>query len=77
MGVQAVRSFADWLVAIPENRFLEEMDRLLPWPGIEATLERELPNPGGGRPPTPFRLLFRMTLIQWWYGLGDLETESG
>lgn len=69
-------TFADWIAnGFPENRFLEEMQRLLPWQHIQTLLEAEMPNPGGGRPPTDFLLLFKMTLIQWWYGLGDLDTE--
>lgn len=72
------QTFADWLTeanGLPENRFLDEMQRLLPWSHIQTMLETEVPNPGGGRPPTEFLLLFKMTLIQWWYGLGDLDTE--
>lgn len=71
------RSFADWLVesGLPENRFLEEMDRVIPWSRIEELLNREIPNPGGGRPPYPFAILFRMTLLQWWHGLSDAQTE--
>jgi transposase, IS5 family len=71
-------TFADWIAeanGIPVNRFLDEMDRTIPWAHIETLLEAELPNPGGGRPPTSFLLLFKMSLIQWWYGLGDLDTE--
>lgn len=71
-------TFADWMAeanGIPVNRFLEEMQGTIPWTQIEALLESEMPNPGGGRPPTPFLLLFKMNLIQWWYGLGDLDTE--
>jgi IS5 family transposase len=60
---------------IPVNRFLQEMQKTLPWAKIEALLKAEMPNPGGGRPPYPFLLLFKMSLIQWWYGLGDLDTE--
>lgn len=72
-----IHTFADWMAeanGIPVNRFPEEMQLTLPWTKIEALLEAEMPNPGGGRPPTPFLLLFKMNLIQWWYGLGDLDT---
>lgn len=71
------RTLADWMVesGMPENRFLEEMDRILPWDWIEDTLRRELHNPGGGRPPYPFMVMFRMMLIQWWYGLSDAQSE--
>jgi transposase, IS5 family len=71
-------TFADWIAeanGIPVNRFLDEMQHTLPWSNMEALLDAEMPNPGGGRPPTPFLLLFKMSLIQWWYGLGDLDTE--
>jgi len=71
------RTFADWLVesGMPENRFLDEMERVIPWDRVEALLNREIPNPGGGRPPFPFIRLFRMTLLQWWHGLSDAQTE--
>ncbi len=56
------RTFADWLIesGMPENRFLDEMERVISWSHIEALLNQELPNPGGGRPPTPFIRLFRL-----------------
>ena len=71
------RTFADWLIGtgMPENRFLLEMERVIPWKRIERLLNQELPNPGGGRPPFPFIRLFRMTLLQWWNGLSDAQTE--
>jgi len=71
------RTFADWLVdsGMPENRFLEEAEQVIPWGRIEHLLKESLPNPGGGRPPYPFILLFRMTLLQWWHGLSDREAE--
>jgi transposase, IS5 family len=71
------RSFVDWMTegVFPENRFLEEMERIIPWKAIDELLETHLPNKGGGRPPYPLQLMLRMTLIQWWHGLGDLQTE--
>lgn len=71
-------TFADWMAeanGLPANRFLDEMDRIIPWGQIQTLLDAKIPNPGGGCPPISFMLLFKMTLIQWWYGLGDLDTE--
>jgi transposase, IS5 family len=51
------------------------MERIIPWKEIDVLLESHMPNPGGGRPPYPFQLMLRMTLLQWWHGLGDLQTE--
>lgn len=71
-------SIADFLVVpnLPENRFLEEMERVIPWKQIDRLLEQGLPAPlSGGRPAYPFNLLMRMTLLQWWHGLSDAQTE--
>jgi len=70
-------TFADWMTesGFPTNRFLDEMDRIIPWQQVDALVKANIPNPGGGRPPFDFNLMIRMTLIQWWYGLSDLDTE--
>lgn len=68
-------TFADALVNIPENKFLDEMDQRLPWLTVEKLLNDTLPNPGGGRPPIPFIRLFKMYLLSLWYGISDAQTE--
>ena len=42
MGV----SFAAWLVSIPENRFLDEIERVRPWEWLEAQLKEHIPHLG-------------------------------
>jgi len=61
--------------ACPENRFLEEMDKAVPWEVLEKALEKGIVRKTGGRPPYSLLLLFRMHLLQVWFGLSDAGCE--
>jgi IS5 family transposase len=63
--------FADLAIAqaCPRHRFLEEMSRIIPWKLFNDQLEAEIHHKTGGRRPYPRLLLFKMHLLQTWFGL--------
>lgn len=72
-------SFADFVVnqVCPDNRFLEEMDKVIPWHEIEEWFHKEVKRRlrNVGRPSYPILLMFKIHLLQQWYNLSDRETE--
>jgi transposase, IS5 family len=70
-------NFAQNLVEImtPNNRFLEEMQKAVPWRLLEAEMTTLIARKTGGRPAYPLLLLLKMHLLQTWYGLSDAECE--
>jgi len=59
----------------PQHRFLEEMEQSVPWDWFEKQLCNAIHLKTGGRPPYPRIFLFRMHLLQVWFGLSDAQTE--
>lgn len=60
------------------ERFLEEMDRVVPWARLCALIEPYYPkgSPAGGRPPLPLERMFRIHCVQQWYNLSDPGAEE-
>jgi len=69
--------FADLVIAqvCPSHRFLEEMNRVIPWDVFDQALTAKIRHKSGGRPPYPRLLLFKMHLLQMWFGLSDAQTS--
>ena len=63
--------------ACPDNKFLEEMNNVIPWWEIEAWFKGHLKKERKktGCPSYPIILMFKIHLIQQWYNLSDRETE--
>lgn len=59
--------------ACPENRFLDEMKVVVPWSLFEEALCQGIVRKTGGRPPYALLLLFKMHLLQVWFGLSDVQ----
>lgn len=59
----------------PENRFLTEMGKTVPWELLEKELTQRIIRKTGGRPAYPVLLLFKMHLLQVWFGLSDAGCE--
>jgi len=51
------------------------MQKTVPWDWFETQLNNAIRHKTGGRPPYPRIFLFRMHLLQVWFGLSDAETE--
>ncbi len=58
------------------ERFLDEMDKVVPWARLEDLIEPDYPKPGKGRPPYPLSVLLRIYFLQQWYALSDPGAEE-
>jgi IS5 family transposase len=59
------------------EKFLGEMDRIVPWARLIAIIEPLYPTSGRvGRPPIGVKRMLRMYFLQQWYGLGDEALED-
>lgn len=76
------RSFASAEYAMKKKRtrrekFLAEMERIVPWPRLIAVIEPLYPKSGRvGRPPIGAHKMLRMYCLQQWYGLADEALED-
>ena len=74
-------SFADLEYARKRRRtkrekFLNEMDRLVPWDGFVARIKPIYYSKRKGRPPRDPETMLRMYLLQTWYRLSDDALED-
>ena len=53
------------------EKFLEEMDRVIPWGTLLKVIEKHYPKAGNGRQPMPMERMLRIYFLQKWYGLSD------
>ncbi|SDR62533.1 Transposase domain [Paraburkholderia tuberum] len=53
------------------QRFLAEMERVVPWSRLLAAIEPHYPKGGRGRPPIGLERMLRIYFLQQWYGLSD------
>lgn len=60
------------------ERFLAEMDAVVPWSRLLALIEPHYPKAGpkGGRPPMPLEVMLRVYFLQNWYALSDPMAEE-
>lgn len=60
------------------ERFLAEMERVMPWARLCALIEAHYPkgSPAGGRPPLPLDRMLRIYCLQQWYNLSDPGAEE-
>ena len=58
------------------ERFLEEMDAVLPWEILLKPVEKKYPKPGNGRRPIGAQVMLRIYFMQQWYGLSDPGMED-
>ena len=59
-----------------KERFLSEMDAVLPWDALLQPILRHYPKPGQGRRPIPALVMLRIYFMQQWYGLSDPGMED-
>jgi IS5 family transposase len=82
MPTMTQRSFASAEFALKKKltrreRFLAEMERLVPWGRLEAVIAPMYPTSGRvGRQPMGVSKMLRMYLLQQWYGLADEALED-
>lgn len=58
------------------ERFLAEMDQVVPWTGLLCLIEPFYPKAGGGRKPYPLETMLRIHLLQNWFSLSDPAMEE-
>lgn len=58
------------------ERFLEEMDVLIPWKQLERKVKKFYPKAGNGRRPYPLSVMLRVHCMQLFYNLSDPAMED-
>ncbi|MDD5094547.1 MAG: IS5 family transposase [Dehalococcoidia bacterium] len=58
------------------EKFLEEMDRVIPWEELLKIVRKRYPKKGNGRQPMPVERMLRIYFLQQWYGLSDPAMED-
>lgn len=59
-----------------KERFLIEMDQVVPWTGLIKLVESHYPKGEGGRPAYPLMAMLRVHLMQNWFGYSDPAMEE-
>jgi IS5 family transposase len=58
------------------ERFLAEMDAVIPWSRLIGRIEPHYPNTGKGRPPHDLERMLRIYFLQQWFNLSDPQAED-
>ena len=58
------------------ERFLAEMDAVIPWPRLIALIEPYYPKAGQGRQPLGLEKMLRIYFLQQWFNLSDPQAED-
>jgi IS5 family transposase len=58
------------------ERFLQEMDAVIPWARLAALVAPHYAKPGRGRRPLPLATMLRVYFLQQWFNLSDPQAED-
>ena len=58
------------------ERFLAEMDEIVPWGKLSKLIEPYYPKTGNGRPAMPLERMLRIYCLQQWYAMSDPAMEE-
>jgi len=58
------------------ERFLAEMDAVIPWARLLALIEPYYPKAGQGRQPLGLEKMLRIYFLQQWFNLSDPQAED-
>ena len=58
------------------EKFLAEMDKVIPWEELIQIIKKYYPKAGNGRQPMPLERMLRIYFMQQWYGLSDPTMED-
>src|ERR1035438_2477305 len=58
------------------ERFLAEMDAVIPWARLIALIEPHSPKAGQGRQPLGLEKMLRIYFLQQWFNLSDPQAED-
>ncbi len=59
-----------------KEKFLGEMEQVIPWKKAYALIRGYYPKAGNGRQPMPLETMLRIYFLQHWYGLSDPAMED-
>ena len=79
MGAQrtfAGMAWADKKKVTRRERFLAEMNAVIPWGELVALIAPHYPKPKLGRPPMPLETMLRIYFLQQWFDLSDPAAED-
>jgi IS5 family transposase len=70
-------TFAQYRKSTRRERFLDEMNRVVPWAELVAVIEPVYPKADGpGRPPVGVERMLRLHCLQQWFNLSDPAVEE-
>ena len=70
-------SFEQYRKPTRRERFLDEMNRVVPWAELAAAIAPVYPKPeGAGRPPVGVERMLRLHCLQQWFNLSDPAVEE-
>ena len=72
----AQREFASKKRVTRREKFLAEMETVVPWGRLVGLIEPHYPKGERGRPPIGIERMLRMCFLQQWYGLADESLEE-
>ncbi|MGH9656121.1 MAG: IS5 family transposase [Bryobacteraceae bacterium] len=72
----ATGTFEPFRKPTKRERFLDEMNRVVPWSELCALIEPVYPKPGNGRPPLGLERMLRIYFLQHWFNLSDPGVEE-
>src|SRR5271167_2287385 len=58
------------------ERFLEEMEQVVPWTELQGLVEPHYPKGENGRPPVGLSIMLRVYFLQQWFNLSDPGAED-
>src|SRR5215469_14672772 len=58
------------------ERFLEEMEQVVPWAELQGLVEPHYPKGENGRPPVGLSTMMRVYFLQQWFNLSDPGAED-
>jgi IS5 family transposase len=58
------------------EKFLGEMERVIPWKDLIQIIEKYYPKAGNGRQPMSLEMMLRIYFMQQWYALSDPAMED-
>ena len=78
MKPQTLTGFERYGKTTRRERFLADMDRVIPWPELTAAVQTAYPqgSESGGRPPIPLERMLRIYFLQLWFNLSDPAVEE-
>lgn len=56
--------------------FLDEMEKMVPWPALESLIRPHYAKAGHGRQPVGLSIMLRTYFVQQWFNLSDPVVEE-